>query len=117
MKPGEIWSFFKQNVLTITGILGVVFGIITGLCLKARPEPYSEREVMYIGFFGNLYLQLLKCIVIPLVIPSVIVAVGSLDIKSSSKYFYISSVRCKELTIFFMFLLRSQFAFFPKTDV
>ena len=35
---------------------------------------------MYIKFTGNLFLQMLKGIIIPLVIPSLIVAVGSLDI-------------------------------------
>jgi Na+/H+-dicarboxylate symporter len=40
---------------------------------------------MYIKFIGNLFLQMLKGIIIPLVIPSLIVAVGSLDIKLSGK--------------------------------
>ena len=40
---------------------------------------------MYIKFTGNLFLQMLKGIIIPLVIPSLIVAVGSLDIGLSGK--------------------------------
>jgi len=40
---------------------------------------------MYIKFIGNLFLQMLKGIIIPLVIPSLVVAVGSLDIKLSGK--------------------------------
>ena len=40
---------------------------------------------MYVKFIGNLFLQMLKGIIIPLVIPSLIVAVGSLDLSLSGK--------------------------------
>ena len=33
---------------------------------------------MYVAFIGKLFLQMLKCIIIPLIIPSLISAVGSL---------------------------------------
>lgn len=46
---------------------------------------FCKFQEMYIKFLGNLFLQMLKGIIIPLVIPSLIVAVGSLDISLSGK--------------------------------
>jgi Na+/H+-dicarboxylate symporter len=34
------------------------------------------REAMYVGYIGQLFLNMLKCIIIPLVIPSLIAAIG-----------------------------------------
>ena len=45
----------------------------------------SLFQAMYVKFIGNLFLQMLKGIIIPLVIPSLIVAVGSLDLSLSGK--------------------------------
>ena len=40
---------------------------------------------MYVQFIGNLFLQMLKGIIIPLVIPSLIAAIGSMNIGLSGK--------------------------------
>ena len=46
--------------------------------MRTRAEPWTDREAMYVAFIGKLFLQMLKCIIIPLIIPSLISAVGSL---------------------------------------
>jgi len=46
---------------------------------------WSEREVMYISLLGRLFLRMLKALILPLIIPSLIAAVGSLDMGLSSK--------------------------------
>jgi Na+/H+-dicarboxylate symporter len=40
---------------------------------------------MYVQFLGDLFLKMLQCITIPLVVPSLIVAVGSLNLSLSGK--------------------------------
>ena len=40
---------------------------------------------MYVGFIGELYLNMLKGIIIPLVIPSLIATIGSMNVGLSSK--------------------------------
>ena len=49
------------------------------------PEPWTDREVMYIAYIGNLFLRMLKALILPLIIPSLIAAVGSLDTSLSGK--------------------------------
>ena len=40
---------------------------------------------MFVGYIGRLFLQALKSIIIPLVVPSLIVAIGSMDLSLSKK--------------------------------
>ena len=77
---------FRQNALTIATLSGVLIGIILGGCLRQREEPWSAREKMYVQFLGKIFLRMLKCIILPLVIPSLIVAVGTLDLGLSGMY-------------------------------
>ena len=87
MKMKSVKAALKSNALTLATLAGVLIGIILGVCLRTREEQYTQREAMYVKFIGSLFLQMLKCIIIPLIIPSLIVAVGSLDLKiSGMKY-------------------------------
>ena len=79
-------SFLKQNLLTIATFGGVIAGVILGVILRAsKEEEWSKREAMYVSFIGKLFLSALKSIIIPLVIPSLIIAVGTLDLSLSGK--------------------------------
>ena len=37
------------------------------------------------GYPGKLFLNMLKCLIIPLVVPSLIASIGSLDFRMSGK--------------------------------
>lgn len=90
----------RQNALTLATLGGVLVGIILGICLRQREEQYTKRESMYVQFLGKLFLQMLKAIILPLVIPSLIVAVGTLDLTLSGKLgaraiiYYLSTTFC-----------------------
>ena len=49
------------------------------------PEPWTDREVMYVRYIGELFLRMLKALILPLIIPSLISAIGSLDMSLSGK--------------------------------
>jgi len=78
-------SCAKSSGLTLATMLGVVGGVIFGLILRTREEPWTEREVMYVTYIGELFLRMLKALILPLVVPSLITAVGSLDMSLSGK--------------------------------
>ena len=44
-----------------------------------------HREVMYVAYIGELFLRMLKALILPLIVPSLITAVGSLDMSLSGK--------------------------------
>ncbi|CAL4102437.1 unnamed protein product, partial [Meganyctiphanes norvegica] len=55
---------------------------------------------MYVGFIGELYLRALKALIIPLIVSSIISAIGNIDLSLSTKIglrailFYISTTIC-----------------------
>lgn len=86
MKIADVISFARNNLLTICTVLGVVLGVVLGIVLKAiRSDPWTEREAMYVKFIGELFLSILKSLIIPLIVPSLIATIGSMDLSLSGK--------------------------------
>uniref|UniRef100_A0A182J3T4 Amino acid transporter n=1 Tax=Anopheles atroparvus TaxID=41427 RepID=A0A182J3T4_ANOAO len=88
MKWPNVWGFVRRNLLTTLTILGVVVGIALGLGLRAVPaegESWDPRNVAYINYVGDLFLRTLKALILPLIVSSLIAAVGSLDLSLSKK--------------------------------
>jgi len=69
----------------IATLCGVLVGLALGLILKAVKEPWSLREAMYVKFIGELFLNMLKGIIIPLIVPALIASIGSLSTKVAGK--------------------------------
>ena len=80
-------SVLRDNFLTLATLAGVIAGISIGLSIKLTvdDEDWTERKSMYVSYVGKLFLNMLKCIIIPLIIPSLIASVGSLDLGLSGK--------------------------------
>uniref|UniRef100_A0AAG5D9K4 Amino acid transporter n=1 Tax=Anopheles atroparvus TaxID=41427 RepID=A0AAG5D9K4_ANOAO len=85
-RPTPRWKHFvKSNLLTFLTVLGVFGGTALGLLLKNSEIPWTEREVMYIQYPGDLFLRMLKCLIVPLLVSSITSAIGSLDLSMSKK--------------------------------
>ncbi|KAJ8665253.1 hypothetical protein QAD02_006915 [Eretmocerus hayati] len=83
---GKLAVFLRHNVLTMLTVAGVVSGIVLGLALKkSRSSKWTEREIMYINYIGELFLRMLKSLILPLIMASLISAIGSLDLSLSSR--------------------------------
>lgn len=83
-KP-KLWKFVRSNLLVIATFSGVVLGIIVGSVLRATVDKWTERDVMYVNFIGELFLRILKCLILPLIVTSLITGIASLDISLSRK--------------------------------
>jgi Na+/H+-dicarboxylate symporter len=79
----------RENLLTILMICGVVAGAIVGLVMRSvansNGNPWTQREVSYVNFLGELFLNMLKALILPLIASSLVAAVGSLDLGLSGK--------------------------------
>ncbi|XP_055599638.1 excitatory amino acid transporter 1-like [Uranotaenia lowii] len=76
----KIKSALRQNLLIILTISGVVIGIVLGVGLRNLEDgTWTQRNVMYVNMVGDLFLRAIKGIILPLIITSLISAVGSLD--------------------------------------
>lgn len=78
-------SVLKENLLTVVTIAGVVGGTIFGLVLKNKGDKWTQRDIMYIQYPGDLFLRMLKCLIVPLLVSSITSAIGALDLTLSKK--------------------------------
>ncbi|XP_046818999.1 excitatory amino acid transporter 1-like [Vespa crabro] len=82
----KMQSCLRHNALTILTVAGVVGGIVLGIILRnSRSDRYTNREIMYINYAGDLFLRMLKSLILPLIMSSLISAIGSLDLSLSGK--------------------------------
>ncbi|XP_033101648.1 excitatory amino acid transporter 2-like [Anneissia japonica] len=79
----RVLAWFRENLLLVFTIAGVILGVFFGLVLRlANP---SEEAVLLIGFPGDVFLRLLKMLILPLIVSSLITGLTGLDAKSSGK--------------------------------
>lgn len=79
-------SCMRSNLLTILTLIGVVIGSVLGIVLRSsRDEAWTQREIIYIQFVGDLFLRILKGLVLPLIVSTLIAAIGGLDLSVSGK--------------------------------
>jgi len=70
-------GWLRRNLLLILTISGVVLGVILGLSL--RPLEPSATAIMLIAYPGELFIRMLKLMILPLVIASLISGSASLN--------------------------------------
>nr|AAB84380.1 high-affinity Na+-dependent glutamate transporter [Trichoplusia ni] len=78
-------SFLRENLLTIFTIIGVIAGSLLGCGLRFSGHEWSRRDVMYFQYPGELFLRMLKSLIVPLLVSSIVSAIGSLDLSLSGK--------------------------------
>ena len=73
----------RSGGLTLATVAGVIGGVVFGLSLRVVKADWTDREVMYVSYIGEIFLRMLKALILPLIVPSLITAVGSLDMSLS----------------------------------
>lgn len=113
MKKERLIKLLSNQFLTIATLASVVLGVIVGLTLRYTSDKWTERDIMYLNFIGELFLRMLKGLILPLVISSLIDAIGSLDLRSSGRigvraisYYMITTVMAVILGIFLVVTIR-----------
>lgn len=82
----KIMKMFSGQLLTMATLASVVFGVIIGLIIRvASSEKWSERDIMYLNYIGELFLRMLKGLILPLIVSSLIAAISSLNLSSSGR--------------------------------
>ncbi|XP_014209087.1 excitatory amino acid transporter 3 [Copidosoma floridanum] len=100
MSKQKRWkSCVSENLLMMMTVGGVLAGVVLGFALK-NGKDWSKREIMYIQFPGDLFLRMLKSLILPLILSSIVSAIGSLDLSLSGRigrrsiYYYATTTVC-----------------------
>ncbi|XP_061629140.1 excitatory amino acid transporter 2b isoform X2 [Phyllopteryx taeniolatus] len=80
---GVCSKLFKNLLLTLT-ILGVILGAVSGMLLRVA-SPIHPDIIMVIAFPGDILMRMLKMLILPLIISSLITGLAGLDAKSSGR--------------------------------
>lgn len=76
----------KENLILILLLSAVIMGVSLGFIIRAaRPEGYSQRDIMYITFPGELLMRMLKMLILPLIVSSLIAGIAGLDAKTCGR--------------------------------
>ncbi|XP_041090525.1 neutral amino acid transporter B(0)-like [Polyodon spathula] len=79
----RVKKIFRANLLVILTVAGVIIGVVIGL--GVRNVELSKTHILYFGFPGELLIRLLKMIIIPLVVCSLVSGAASIDPKALGK--------------------------------
>ncbi|XP_043915175.1 excitatory amino acid transporter 2-like [Protopterus annectens] len=77
-------NWLRHHLLLLLTVLGVLFGALFGCLLRLIPGLNSDI-VMLISFPGDILMRMLKMLILPLIISSLISGLAGLDAKSSGR--------------------------------
>ena len=80
----------KQDILLLRIVIAVLVGFIIGASVNPFVNDSGDPEskattLMLIGFPGELFMNMLKMLILPLIIASLICALATLDSKATGK--------------------------------
>merc|ERR1719411_1737786 len=75
----RVKTWLEQNLLLVITFSGVSFGVLIGVLL--RRYDLDPATINYIGYPGELFMRLLKLMILPLIIASLVTGAASLNAK------------------------------------
>ncbi|XP_032870441.1 neutral amino acid transporter B(0) [Amblyraja radiata] len=110
-KLGKVKGCIRGNLLVILTVTGVIVGVVIGL--SARRLGLSRVQVIYFSFPGELLIRLLKMIIIPLVVCSLVTGAASLDTKALGKlggwailFFFITTLLAATVGVVMAYIIK-----------
>lgn len=85
MLSPSVRLFFRRNSLTILTVLSVIASVVTGVLIREFHDSFQStfkpRVLACVKFAGDLFLQMLRSLIIPLIATSLICAIGNMNAK------------------------------------
>lgn len=85
MNKFQIMKILRTHLLTILTVLAVILSIGIGFIMKSAQPAYTARTIMYINFLGDIFLRMIRILILPLIMSSLIAAIAPLDVSLSKK--------------------------------
>lgn len=107
----RIVGFLKRNLLVILTVSGVLVGV--GLGMAVRTMDLTKAQMTYFAFPGEMLLRMLKMIILPLVVCSLVSGAASLDTRSLGKlggiavgYFLVTTLIASGIGVALAFIIK-----------
>ncbi|XP_012555419.1 excitatory amino acid transporter isoform X1 [Hydra vulgaris] len=88
-KRRKLVTFLKKNLLVVLIVFGAFLGIIIGISINTSiqkiKQPNRYTAITCIGFPGELLIRMLKMLILPLIVCSLIAGLSNIDTKTSLK--------------------------------
>ncbi|XP_026070763.1 excitatory amino acid transporter 2 isoform X1 [Carassius auratus] len=81
---GGFCDKITKNLILVLTVLGVIVGSVAGILLRYA-SPLPADVIMVIAFPGDILMRMLKMVILPLIISSLITGLAGLDAKSSGR--------------------------------
>ncbi|XP_056007353.1 excitatory amino acid transporter 3-like [Ostrea edulis] len=78
-------KIIKDNLLVLLMILAVIIGVSMGLGLRSQVSADDKKTIFYLKFPGDLLLNMLKMLILPLIVSSLISAMSGLKAQASGR--------------------------------
>ncbi|KAK6179691.1 hypothetical protein SNE40_011996 [Patella caerulea] len=82
-KGEKVKRLFRKNSLLVFLICALICGIALGAGLRYVEPKFTARQVLYLGYPGELLMNMLKMLILPLVVSSLVSGMASLDARAS----------------------------------
>lgn len=92
------WKWFRENLLLLLTVTGLFLGFIIGFIARIF-EP-SEEVIMFVSFPGDVFMRILKMLILPLIVSSLIAGLSQLDVTSFGRIglralvYYLTTTSC-----------------------
>nr|XP_057921139.1 neutral amino acid transporter A [Doryrhamphus excisus] len=107
----KILEFLTKNLLVLMTVSGVLVGV--GLGMIVRNMDLTKAEMTYFAFPGEMLLRMLKMIILPLVVCSLVSGAASLDTRSLGKlggiavgYFLVTTLIASGIGVALAFIIK-----------
>lgn len=107
----RLMEFLRRNLLVILTVSGVLLGV--GLGMVVRNMNLTKAQMTYFAFPGEMLLRMLKMIILPLVVCSLVSGAASLDTRSLGKlggiavaYFLVTTLIASGIGVALAFIIK-----------
>uniref|UniRef100_H2N159 Amino acid transporter n=1 Tax=Oryzias latipes TaxID=8090 RepID=H2N159_ORYLA len=107
----RLMEFLRRNLLVILTVSGVLLGV--GLGMVVRNMNLNRAQMTYFAFPGEMLLRMLKMIILPLVVCSLVSGAASLDTRSLGKlggiavaYFLVTTLIASGIGVSLAFIIK-----------
>jgi len=93
-------KILKENLLVIFMVISVIVGIVLGIALRSIWSPNEKRKLHYLKFPGDLLMNMLKMMIIPLIVSSLVSSLALLNANASGRMglravvYYLTTTLC-----------------------